>query len=80
MKKQVTINKDLLRERERCTFNPLELTHLLDGGEEKTMQRREIGMHINYFDIILYMVNHCIKDNNGNFKRQYFLVEKLCEF
>lgn len=37
----LTINKDLLRERERCTFDPIELTHLLDGGPEKTRQRRE---------------------------------------
>lgn len=39
----MTINKDLLREREKCIFNPLELTHLLDGGEEKTTKRRKIG-------------------------------------
>lgn len=37
----LTINKDLKRERERCTFNPLELTHLLDGNSEKTQLRRE---------------------------------------
>lgn len=41
----MTINRDLLREREKCTFNPLELTHLLDGNEEKTAQRQEIGMN-----------------------------------
>ncbi|XP_046423229.1 probable peroxisomal acyl-coenzyme A oxidase 1 isoform X1 [Neodiprion fabricii] len=36
-----TVNKDLQKERERCTFDPLELTHLLDGGVEKTAIRRE---------------------------------------
>ncbi|XP_046742450.1 probable peroxisomal acyl-coenzyme A oxidase 1 isoform X2 [Diprion similis] len=36
-----TVNKDLQKERERCTFNPLELTHLLDGGAEKTAIRQE---------------------------------------
>ncbi|XP_034937330.1 probable peroxisomal acyl-coenzyme A oxidase 1 [Chelonus insularis] len=35
------INKDLLRERERCNFNPTELTYLLDGSPEKTAKRRE---------------------------------------
>lgn len=38
-----TVNKDLLREREKCTFDPLQLTHLLDGSPEATATRREIG-------------------------------------
>ena len=38
-----TINKDLQREREKCTFDPQELTHLLDGSAQKTFQRRETG-------------------------------------
>lgn len=37
------INKDLQREREKCTFDPSELTHFLDGGVEKTAIRRERG-------------------------------------
>ncbi|KAF5284747.1 hypothetical protein FQA39_LY04472 [Lamprigera yunnana] len=36
-----TINPDLLREREKCSFDTLELTHLLDGGPKKTLERRE---------------------------------------
>ncbi|XP_015587511.1 probable peroxisomal acyl-coenzyme A oxidase 1 [Cephus cinctus] len=36
-----TLNKDLQRERERCTFDPLELTHYFDGSAEKTALRRE---------------------------------------
>lgn len=35
------MNKDLQRERERCTFNPMELTYLLDGGTKKTKERRD---------------------------------------
>lgn len=41
MQKKMTVNKDLQREREKCTFDPLELTHLMDGGIEKTKARRE---------------------------------------
>ncbi|XP_029040875.1 probable peroxisomal acyl-coenzyme A oxidase 1 [Osmia bicornis bicornis] len=37
----MTVNKDLQRERSQCTFNPIELTHFLDGSPEKTEQRRE---------------------------------------
>lgn len=37
------VNEDLIRERQKCTFNNLELTHLLDGGEVKTIERRERG-------------------------------------
>ncbi|XP_017768288.1 PREDICTED: probable peroxisomal acyl-coenzyme A oxidase 1 [Nicrophorus vespilloides] len=37
----VKVNPDLLRERQKCTFNNLELTHLLDGGADKTAERRE---------------------------------------
>lgn len=35
------INPDLQKERKKCTFNTLELTHLLDGGEQKTQERKE---------------------------------------
>lgn len=41
--KMITINKDLLREREQCTFDPIELTYLLDGGPKRTQIRRERG-------------------------------------
>ncbi|XP_019874586.2 probable peroxisomal acyl-coenzyme A oxidase 1 [Aethina tumida] len=34
------INPDLVKERKKCTFNTLELTHLLDGGESKTAERK----------------------------------------
>ncbi|GLH03493.1 Probable peroxisomal acyl-coenzyme A oxidase 1 [Gryllus bimaculatus] len=35
------VNEDLARERRNCTFDPTELTYLLDGGEEKTKERRD---------------------------------------
>ncbi|XP_045771165.1 probable peroxisomal acyl-coenzyme A oxidase 1 [Maniola jurtina] len=35
------INGDLNKERERCSFNISELTILMDGGPEKTKERRE---------------------------------------
>lgn len=41
-----TINADLTSERKKSTFDPLELTHFLDGGEEKTKERRDLGMHL----------------------------------
>ncbi|XP_049804071.1 probable peroxisomal acyl-coenzyme A oxidase 1 [Schistocerca nitens] len=34
-------NEDLENERKKCTFDPLELTHMLDGGEDKTKERRD---------------------------------------
>lgn len=37
------INPDLLKERNACTFKTEELTHLLDGGPEKTKRRKELG-------------------------------------
>lgn len=37
------INPDLVKERKKCTFEPQELTHLLDGGVEKTEERKSRG-------------------------------------
>lgn len=34
------VNLDLIKERKKCTFNTVELTYLLDGGEEKTNERK----------------------------------------
>ncbi|XP_050519552.1 probable peroxisomal acyl-coenzyme A oxidase 1 [Diabrotica virgifera virgifera] len=34
------INPDLVKERSKCSFNTLELTHLIDGGVEKTNERK----------------------------------------
>jgi hypothetical protein len=39
----VKCNEDIERERKTCSFDPLELTHLLDGGPEKTRERKERG-------------------------------------
>ncbi|XP_045509521.1 probable peroxisomal acyl-coenzyme A oxidase 1 [Colias croceus] len=35
------INPDLQRERDNCTFNVTELTNLLDGGPQKTEERKQ---------------------------------------
>lgn len=40
MSDSVKINSDLKKEREKCTFNITELTHLLDGGPHLTEERR----------------------------------------
>ena len=36
------VNTDLQRERDRATFDPVKLTHLLDGGPKRTARRRFI--------------------------------------
>lgn len=36
-------NEDITRERRKCTFDTIELTHCLDGGHEKTKERKELG-------------------------------------
>lgn len=38
-----TVNEDLRNERQKCTFDTVELTHLLDGGPEKTKMRKNLG-------------------------------------
>lgn len=37
------MNADLRRERAAATFQPELLTHILDGGAERTRRRKEIG-------------------------------------
>lgn len=41
-----TVNADLQREREKCTFNVEELTNFLDGDAKQTMIRRKLGLWI----------------------------------
>ena len=36
-------NVDLKRERSHCSFDKEEITNLIDGGKEKTKERRDIG-------------------------------------
>lgn len=42
------VNEDLLKERRKCTFDVEELTHFIDGGEQATKDRREVGMYVIY--------------------------------
>ena len=37
------VNPDLQKERDTTTFKTQELTHILDGGVEKTNRRKELG-------------------------------------
>nr|XP_026497075.1 probable peroxisomal acyl-coenzyme A oxidase 1 [Vanessa tameamea]XP_026497076.1 probable peroxisomal acyl-coenzyme A oxidase 1 [Vanessa tameamea] len=36
------INKDLVREREKCNFDIQELIHIIDGSKEKTLMRKKV--------------------------------------
>lgn len=48
------INEDLLRERTKCSFKISDVTHILDGGQENTVKRKQIGklngvlVHVGY--------------------------------
>lgn len=53
MSKTVYENPDLKKERENCSFNKEELTNLIDGGKEKTTERRELG---NLYNELLYNI------------------------
>lgn len=37
------VNVDLQKERDQCTFDVEELTNIIDGGVEKTDERRKRG-------------------------------------
>ncbi|XP_043601324.1 probable peroxisomal acyl-coenzyme A oxidase 1 [Bombus pyrosoma] len=46
MKQQkMEVNKDLLYERSRCTFDPVEVTYFFDGSAEETKERRNLEQH-----------------------------------
>lgn len=47
------VNEDLQKERDKCSFDVAELTHLIDGGQEKTLDRRKKGMDSTYNPQIL---------------------------
>ncbi|CAG4986341.1 unnamed protein product [Parnassius apollo] len=44
--KDIKVNQDLIRERKKCSFNVEELVHLIDGGEQNTLERKEIEEYI----------------------------------
>lgn len=43
IKTTMEVNPDLAMERAKCSFNILEVTHIIDGGEQNTLQRKKIG-------------------------------------
>lgn len=42
-KGQFEVNPDLKKERSKCNFNIQEVTFIIDGGKDKTIQRKKIG-------------------------------------
>lgn len=52
------INADLQKERDSCSFNVTELTNLIDGGIEKTAERKKRGnLLFNYlFSKVLFSI------------------------
>lgn len=41
-KTKVKVNEDLAKERLKCNFDLEEVTNILDGGKEKTINRRKL--------------------------------------
>jgi len=39
-------NADLKRERQTCSFDKEEMTNIIDGGADKTAERRELGTSV----------------------------------
>lgn len=37
------VNKDLQKERDKCTFDVKEMVTFVDGGKEKTLERKQRG-------------------------------------
>ena len=58
-------NPDLKRERQSCHFDKEEITHLIDGGVEKTKYRRELGnkffLILNFLPFIKYCAINLIQ-------------------
>ena len=52
-------NPDLKRERQSCHFDKEEITHLIDGGVEKTKYRRELGKIFFLILNLLPFINYC---------------------
>ena len=47
-------NFDLKRERSQCSFDKEEITNLIDGGKEKTKERRDLGMILfHWYSLVL---------------------------
>lgn len=63
-KSVMEVNKDLVMERAKCTFNILEVTHIIDGGEQNTLQRKKIGKLSFKLDFIIYYLADVLFDPN----------------
>uniref|UniRef100_A0A8D8RJH7 Acyl-coenzyme A oxidase n=2 Tax=Cacopsylla melanoneura TaxID=428564 RepID=A0A8D8RJH7_9HEMI len=70
-----TVNVDLASERKKGTFNTLELTHFLDGGEEKTNERRDLE---NFFLSDGQFLDKIPADYLSHKEKYEIAVEKSC--
>lgn len=69
--KKNTVNRDLAKERERCTFQTSELTHWWDEGEDKVKEKRKIGN-------IIVIISRCSKSNTTHsISESYFFEDPL---
>ena len=51
MASQMKVHPDLVKERNRASFDRERLTNIFDGGAKVTKRRREIGKYISLFAI-----------------------------
>lgn len=63
--------EDIKNERKKCTFNIQELTNYLDGGAEKTKERKHLGnlFYMFNFGNLFYMFNFISFLNNCKFNK-----------
>ena len=59
MSKEIYENPDLKKERQNCPFSKEEITNLLDGGKEKTAERRQLGKLKKYHYHLQYKLKSC---------------------
>ncbi|XP_063357758.1 probable peroxisomal acyl-coenzyme A oxidase 1 [Cydia amplana] len=80
MAPEVVVNEDLLRERKKCNFNIKELTYIIDGGRERTEDRRNIES-IAFKKEHLEVVNKGPPEECLSLKERYEkAIEKSCLF
>ena len=68
-------NPDLRRERQSCHFNKEEITNLIDGGVEKTKERRELGKKMFPYCNIFVLINLCDSNKQFCFIEEFILSD-----
>ena len=61
------VNPDLALEREKASFNPIELSHLLHGGRQKIERKRYLGTVIYVISFLGYFAKTC--NVNSSFRK-----------